>query len=251
MNRRHYEYQDHFYSQCEGVRDPEIRKSKAQKIAKLLVRYTPFCLSSAVCLDVGCSSGIITAEVASLCKLTLGVDYDEVGLNAVESDVRATAHFLRGDAMGLPFRENSMDVIVCAQVYEHVPDADVLFEELYRLLKPGGVIFFSGPNWLFPIEPHYFLPFLHWLPARAADLYLRVTRRGSHYYERSCTIGALRRKLNRFVIRDVSSDVVVSAVSAKCNALGWILKHLPDLFWKSICLFLPNFNWILFKSEEC
>jgi len=233
------------------VRDPDRRKSKAHKIAKLLIRYSPFSLASAVCLDVGCSSGIITAEIASLCKLMLGIDYDEVGLSAVESGARAAAHFLRGDAMWLPFRDNSVDVIVCAQVYEHVPDADTLFGELYRVLRPGGVVFFSGPNWLFPIELHYSLPFLHWLPPRIADPYLRATRGGLHYFERSDTLWGLRHSLNKFVIRDISPDVVVNSVSAKCSGLGWILERLPNSFWRIICLFVPNFNWMLFKPEVC
>ncbi len=63
-----------------------------------------------------------------------------------------------------PLEDESCDLVICAQVYEHVPDDRRLAEEVYRVLKPGGVVFFSGPNWLFPIEGHYHLPFLHWLP---------------------------------------------------------------------------------------
>ena len=152
--------------------------------------------------------------------------------------------------MCLPFGDNMVDVVICAQVYEHVPDDKLLFEEIYRVLTPGGLVFFSGPNWLFPIEPHYFLPFLHWLPGRLADIYLRLTGQGDHYYERSRHMWGLRRLLHRFVIHDITLEVLQHFYPPEIRGLKWIVRNIPTVVWKLLLPLFPNFNWILYKSEE-
>ena len=40
--------------------------------------------------------------------------------------------------MKLSFKENSFDIVICTHVYEHVPNSKKLFDEIYRVLKPGG-----------------------------------------------------------------------------------------------------------------
>jgi len=240
-------YQESFYTLSERVCDPVSRRRKADKIIRALVRYARRPLSSAVCLDIGCSSGMVTSAIAPLFGKVIGLEYDEIALRATEPAARAMIRFIRGDAMYLPFGDNVVDVIICAQVYEHVPDDDLLFKEIYRVLAPGGLVFFSGPNWLFPIEPHYFLPFLHWLPARMADMYLRLPGQGNHYYERLRHLWGLRRLLCRFVIHDITLEVLQDSYLHETRGLKWIVRNTPTAVWKLLLPFFPNFNWILYK----
>lgn len=243
-------YQEGFYTLSERVRDPVSRQRKADKIIQALTHYAHHPLSSAVCLDIGSSSGIITSAIAPPFGKVIGLDYDEIALRATNPAARARVQFIQGDAMSLPLGDNMVDVIICAQVYEHVPDDELLFEEIYRVLKPGGLVFFSGPNWLFPIEPHYFLPFLHWLPERLADIYLRLTGRGDHYYERSRHLWGLRRLLHRFVIRDITLEVLQRFYLPEIRGPKWIVRNTPTVVWKLLLPFFPNFNWILYKTME-
>jgi SAM-dependent methyltransferase len=240
-------YQRDFYTLNDGVRDPNVRRHKADKIGWALARYYPGSLDTASCLDVGCSSGLMTALWTPLFRHSFGLDYDAIALAAIPAPLQSTIGFLRGDAMGLPLPDASVDVVVCAQVYEHVPDDVRLFAEIWRVLRPGGIVFFSGPNWLFPIEPHYFLPFLHWMPRGMADRYLQRTGCGEHYYERSRSWWGLRRLLAPYAIADLTAELVQAGLLVQQPLLQRLLAQLPDWGWKLLVPLLPNFNWILRK----
>ncbi len=240
-------YQQGFYELSPAVRDAESRARRAAKIRMLLERYVSWPLAEAACLDIGCSSGLISASLAPLFRTVIGVEYDALALGATTHEGRAAVRFIRGDAMALPLASASIDVVLCAQVYEHVPDDTRLAEEVYRVLKPAGVVFFSGPNWLFPIELHYNLPFIHWLPAPLADATLRILRRGDHYYERSRSMWGLRSLWQRFELQDVTLDVLDSQLAASTHGAARLGRRLPPWVWRVTLPFFPNFNWLLWK----
>ncbi len=245
------EYQKGFYNLSERVRDPVSRRAKAEKIIWGLTQFAGPSLSSAICLDVGCSSGIITSYISRLFRITIGLEYDEISLRAINR-YQSTQNFLvfiHGDAMALPVRDESIDVVICTQVYEHVPDDRQLFDEIYRVLRPGGVVFFSGPNWLFPVEPHYHLPFLHWLPRTWADRYLKLMRRGQHYYENSRHFWGLRRLLKKFKIVDISAEIIIYGYASRLGIFSRIMKPIIIFMKPIISIFVPNFNWILLKPD--
>ena len=47
------------------------------------------------------------------------------------------------DAQQLPFRDNSIDLVVCCFGYMFVPDKPKAFAEAYRVLRPGGMVLFT------------------------------------------------------------------------------------------------------------
>lgn len=49
------------------------------------------------------------------------------------------------DAMNLSFDDNSLDIVISNDVFEHVPDIQKTVQELYRVLKPGGKALISIP----------------------------------------------------------------------------------------------------------
>ena len=240
-------YQPDFFALSEPVRDPARRQAKAEKIRWVLTNFAPFDLADAICLDVGCSSGMMTATLAPLFKTMYGLDFDALALASIQPQHRDGVCYLRGDAMRMPLPDASVDVVICAQVYEHVPDDTRLFPEIHRVLAPGGIAFFSGPNWLFPIEPHYFLPFLHWLPSRYASAYLRVTGLGESYYERSRTVWGLRHLLRDFEVHDVVRPLLQTDFVVQSPILRQQLLALPWPVWRALLPILPNFNWVLRK----
>lgn len=243
------DYQADFYSSFAPIRQRDKRINRAQKIRQALIKHVPQNLAQTVCLDIGCSAGVITAELAPLFANTVGIDYDRMGLAAIHPQDKIRANFARADALSLPIKSESVDLVICAQIYEHVPDSTLMMAEIYRVLRPNGYCFFSGPNWLFPIEPHYFLPFLHWLSQAWADRYLRLTRLGRHYYEQSQTIWGLGRLLHRFEIKDITTDILIHFYLAEWKKTARLLKLIPPFVWKLLIPLLPNFNWILRKPK--
>ncbi len=67
------------------------------------------------------------------------LDYTTTDLLSPLADVKA-------DICNLPFEEKSYDVILCNHVLEHIPDDTKAMQELYRVLKPGGMGIFQIPQ---------------------------------------------------------------------------------------------------------
>ncbi|MDM1346935.1 methyltransferase domain-containing protein [Myroides marinus] len=67
------------------------------------------------------------------------LDYTTTDLESPLADVKA-------DICNLPFEDNSFDMILCNHVLEHIPDDTKGMQELYRILKPGGMGIFQIPQ---------------------------------------------------------------------------------------------------------
>ena len=71
-----------------------------------------------------------------------GVDIDEAVLENPHLD---DAKVMAPNAP-IPYAEDSFDVVISANVLEHVEDPDAVFREIHRILRPGGVFVFQTPN---------------------------------------------------------------------------------------------------------
>jgi SAM-dependent methyltransferase len=223
------------------------RREQADKIAALLGEFSPRPLGELTCLDIGCYAGQITARLAPLFAATCGLDYDGQALRHARPDPGRRLDYVRADAMRLPFRDGSFSLVLCTHVHEHVPDDRQLFAEIGRVLEPGGIVFFGGPNWLFPVEPHYFVPFLHWLPQRLADRRLQRLGGPPHYYERLRTIWSLRRLFRDYEIVDLTPLVAARRLQALDSWWGRLARRLPHAILARLTPVMPSFNLLLRK----
>jgi len=245
------------------LHDPVQRAAKAAKILAILHDALGPDLSALRTVDVGCATGLITKELAPHLRWILGVEYDADALRrasgacasgACAAGVRGPNLLLvRGDAAALPLPDAAVDLVICAQVYEHVGDSEALAAEVYRVLSPGGVCLFSGPNRLDPIERHYGLPLLSWLPRPLADAYVRLAGRGPAYAERPRTWWGLKRLWRRFGIIDYTlaalRDPQRYAVADELGRLAWV-GRLPVPLLRALRPLYPNYNWVLRKAAE-
>ena len=205
------------------------------------------------CLDVGCAYGLITKHLTPVFKGTLGLEYDAEALETARLWSGPDLCFLRGDGLALPIADESVAVVVCAQVYEHIGDPEQLFREVWRVLAPGGVCVFTGPNRLFPFEFHSRLLFVHWLPFAWTRWLVRILGRGDAYDAQMLALPALRRLLARFAIRDMIVEILRDPERFSCGAelgrLAWV-GRLPAPMLRGMLPFMPNFNWLLTKPRD-
>jgi len=106
---------------------------------------------SFVVLDVGCGRGeydedkipfrrnlkILKGKVARV----IGIDVNQ---SAQDNPFLDEFHLIQDDSW--PIESNSIDLIVCDNVLEHIADPDQLFREIHRVLKNGGYLCIRTPN---------------------------------------------------------------------------------------------------------
>jgi SAM-dependent methyltransferase len=110
-------------------------------------------------IDIGCGNGAFTELLAARCAPAeiQGVDPSDAQLDFARSRHKAgIAHFQQGDAMALPFADNSFDAAVMALVIFFVPEPPRGVAEMARVVRPGGLV--ASYAWDiegggFPLEP--------------------------------------------------------------------------------------------------
>jgi len=233
------------------LKDIKGRTQKFEKIIRVLEDFHPGSRFMN-CLDVGCSSGIITALLGKHFLTAIGIDIDQEALEYAKShSPSSNVYFLVSDSMALPFRDNTLGIIICNHVYEHVPDPNRMMREFYRVLKKDGFCYLSAGNKYMVMEGHYHLPFLSWIPRRLAHFYLRMTKKGNFYYEEHLSLRGLRRLVTGFEIHDYTLSIIrdpqrffatdlfnVDSFLYKC--LRWLAPYLYP--W------IPTYVWILTKK---
>jgi ubiquinone/menaquinone biosynthesis C-methylase UbiE len=103
-------------------------------------------------LDLGCGMGTFTLEAAGRGARALGIDMMPAALKAaarVAAEERVQdARFALGDVARLPVRTGAADVVLAADLTEHLDDDtfNAMLTETRRVLKPGGHIVLYTPE---------------------------------------------------------------------------------------------------------
>jgi SAM-dependent methyltransferase len=118
-------------------------------------------------LDVGCSYGWLQKyHLKNGAKKTIGIDTDRVKINLV-SKLVPKAEFRVGSALKLEFKNNSFDNVAFFEVIEHIPSGteEEALKEIYRVLKPSGVLALSTPLnsfWSQLLDPAWYFGHRHY-----------------------------------------------------------------------------------------
>lgn len=94
-------------------------------------------------VDCGAGTGRFAQEASSACTAIAVDDHDE-SLAIARKNLGADA-VRRGSCTSLPFEDASADIVTALDVIEHIENDRLAAAEMFRILKPGGVIVITVP----------------------------------------------------------------------------------------------------------
>lgn len=224
---------------------------KGKRVVQTLLTYKS---KNARVLDLGCGIGLTFAILAQNFINSIGCDVGEKEISATKillKNLNLKNRLAIYDGKHLPFTDKSFDIVTSIEVIEHVDNPAKMLQEIRRVLKPDGILHITTANKLWPIEPHYKLPFLSYLPKSFANLYLKILRRGTSYDDIHLpTYGEFYKLVSKyFEVEDITLDVIANYKryglgkerGIKVVILGNILKNKlvlkifkPFLLWCSL-----------------
>jgi ubiquinone/menaquinone biosynthesis C-methylase UbiE len=107
-------------------------------------------------LDLGCGVGYGARLLSEQAAQVVGVDVSAEALTAAQAEHSAPNLRFENvplDSPHLPFADQSVDVVTCFHVLEHVAAESALMSEMARIVAPDGVVLLSTPNARFRLLP--------------------------------------------------------------------------------------------------
>jgi 2-polyprenyl-3-methyl-5-hydroxy-6-metoxy-1,4-benzoquinol methylase len=96
-------------------------------------------------LDVGCGVGYGTSLLGRTATRSVGIDLSQIAVNEAFR-LYPEGEFLKMDAENMSFGNESFDVIVSTENFEHLPHQERHVEELARVARHDGFCFIATPN---------------------------------------------------------------------------------------------------------
>lgn len=105
----------------------------------------------AAILDVACATGMSFRFLADYGSIR-GIDISSETIRLCGE--RGIDRIVQADAMALPFRDASYDVVLALDAFEHFEDDVAAMAEVFRVLRPGGLLVATVPAFMALWSPH-------------------------------------------------------------------------------------------------
>ncbi len=140
--------------------DP-VFATRARFILDIIAREKPKRI-----LDIGCGRGFYIKALSLFLfpEQIHGIDINKAYIEkAQKSNADARIYLQTGSIYKLPYKSESIDTIICSEVFEHLKHEKKAIAEIARVLKPNGSLIVTVPNHDFPFlwDP------LNWILMRA------------------------------------------------------------------------------------
>jgi 2-polyprenyl-3-methyl-5-hydroxy-6-metoxy-1,4-benzoquinol methylase len=202
-------------------------------------------------LDIGCSGGLFAERARAAGHQVTGVDYQEIAGVRERTDRFFLADLEQGLPAGIGGR---YDVVVAGDVIEHLSRPNELLRQLHQVLRPGGQVLLSVPN------------FGHWYPrVRVATGTFGYDRRGilDNTHLRFFTRSTLRRTVRAAgfdILDEVATGLPLGAIADAnpSRALRWVrrldgalVRARPTLFgYQHILRLTPHAERAIHAVQE-
>jgi len=169
----------------------KIVESGVKEIVKATKKYLNKNPEQITVLDVGCGRGDFSIQMAKVFKKVVAVEpYKDAYEYAQKNSPKQLNNIIFKNSKIEKFEsKDKYDLIVALTIFEHLSNQKKAFNKMFSMLKDGGIIYITAPNKYWPIEQHYGLPFLSWLPLPLANKYLKIFRGVSSYEDSSYSRG--------------------------------------------------------------
>jgi ubiquinone/menaquinone biosynthesis C-methylase UbiE len=140
-------------------------------------------LDHKVILDLGCGWGDTIAQVKQRFpnSTIYGLEPDSERLTLARDrfleDGPGSIHLFQSNGENIPLSGSSVDLIYSYSVLEHVQSRNEVLRECFRILRKGGWMHITTPNYMNFFEPHYKIAWAPFLPKPLAAIYLKLRKR--------------------------------------------------------------------------
>ncbi|MHB1688332.1 MAG: class I SAM-dependent methyltransferase [Ignavibacteriaceae bacterium] len=179
-----------FHPNYERWRRSRELSEERGKLVRSILSETLTCEKLFV-LDLGSGEGG-TSKVFSVANNVVSLDLSLVRLKrqfpkgGIPATFQNKISRINANALALPFKEKSFDLIIIQDVIEHVANPSELILNTHLILKDGGAVYLSTPNKLSIInllsDPHFGLPFISLLKRKNIKKYFLKYFRKKDYH---------------------------------------------------------------------
>lgn len=185
-------------------------------------------LAAKTVLDIGCGGGLLSEQFAKAGARVTGVDLSPTAIDAAREHAEKSS--LKIDYRNCAIKElvdkgESFDIVICAEMLEHVDDLAATIRESAALAKPGGYYLFETINKTLKAK---------FLAVFMAENVLNFVARGTHDYNKfikpSTLVNLLRE--NRIDVKEIkgmSFDILDRTFkisdSTDVNYIGYGIKE--------------------------
>ncbi|KKR10287.1 MAG: hypothetical protein A3D24_02455 [Candidatus Blackburnbacteria bacterium RIFCSPHIGHO2_02_FULL_39_13] len=228
------------------IMEEKGREQIARQIASIIKFHTKKS-DRAMLLDIGCSTGVVTKHLSQYFKYSVGIDADESAIRkAKKAYVKKNLEFLLMNAENTRYKDNYFDVIVLNQVYEFVNNQKALVNEIYRILKPGGICIVGARNKLSLVEGQTGIPFIHFLPEKIA---LALDKR--YYPATYLSLSELKSLFAKFEIENLTANIIKNSVKYNYISLAKharLIRYIPRMVIDALMFLVPNYIFLCRKK---
>lgn len=164
-------------------------------------------------LEIGCGTGFVISAISTQfpeAKLS-GSEFMEEGLVYARQRLPG-AEFTQMDARNIPY-ESELDAVGAFDVLEHIEEDELVLQQIYKALKPGGMVFITVPQhrWLWSTVDEYAC---HVRRYTANELHQKVCRAGYEIIRSTSFVSTLlpAMYLSRLLQRE-KMDVSIDAMA--------------------------------------